>query len=119
MKRDGLLYHSVIQLIFPDGFVAIGIMNRDSGTVEERLEVYTPDGKWQVNDVTDTVIYRDKNETKVGNNDWENTLFKRGFHQIVDEFLSGLKGNSVLPNQFPDPLVTHRICEEIVECLSR
>ena len=119
MKRDGLLYHSVIQLIFPDGFVAIGIMNRDSGTVEERLEVYTPDGKWQVNDVMDTVIYRDKNETKVGNNDWENTLFKRGFHQIVDEFLSGLKGNSVLPNQFPDPLVTHRICEEIVERLSR
>lgn len=119
MKRDGLLYHLVVQLIFPDGLVAIGIMNRDSGTVEEKLEVFTPGGKWQVNNVTDTVIFQDKNELKIGNNDWESTLFRRGFNQIVDEFLAGLEGDVSLPFQLPDPLVTHRVCEEIVEVLSK
>ena len=119
MKRDGLLYHLVIQLKFPDGFAAIGIMNRDSGTVEEKLEVFTPDGKWQVNNVTDTVILKEKNETKIGTNDWESTLVKRGFNQIVDEFLSGLESGSSFPGQFPDPLITHRLCEEIVEILSK
>ena len=118
MKRDGLLYHVLIQLISPDGFAAIGIMNRDCGTVEEKLEVFTPGGKWQVNNVTDTIISRDKDETRIGNNDWETTLIKRGFDQIVDEFLSGLKNASSFADQVPDPLITHKVCEEIVERLS-
>ena len=119
MKRDGMLYHLLVQLIFPEGFVAIGIMNRDSGTVEEKLEVFTPGCKCHVNNVTDTVIFQDKNELKIGNNDWESTLFRRGFNQIVDEFLAGLEGDVSLPFQLPDPLVTHRVCEEIVEVLSK
>lgn len=118
MKREGLLYHVVIQLKSPDGFTAIGIMNRDSGTIEERLEVFTPDGKWQVDNVTDTVVFRDKNEMKIGNNDWESTLFKRGFDRIVDEFLDGLQEIASFPVQIPDPLATHKICEDIVEQLS-
>jgi virulence factor len=118
-KRDGLLYHVAVQFVSPDGFVAIGIMNRDSGTVEEELEVFTPDGKWQVNNVTDTFLYRDKNETKMGFSDWESTLYKRGFDQIVDEFLSYLEDDGIpLQHQIPDPLVTHKVCEEIVERLS-
>ena len=118
LVRNGLLYHVVVQLTFPNGLAAIGIMNRDSGTTEEKLEIFTSNGKWQVNNVTDTVIYRDKEETKLGIDDWESTLVKRGFDQIVDEFLSGLNGDS-FPVQLPDPLITHRVCEEIVERLSK
>jgi virulence factor len=118
-KRDGLLHHVAVQLVSPDGVVAIGIMNRDSGTVEEKLEVFTPDGKWQVNNVTDTVLCRDKDETKMGSNDWESTLYKRGFDQIVDKFLTSLEDDSLpLQHQIPDPLLTHKVCEEIVERLS-
>jgi virulence factor len=118
-NRNGLLYHVAVQLTSPDGVIAIGIMNRDSGTVEEQLEVFTPDGKWQVNNVTDTVLYRDKNETRMGSNDWESTLYKRGFDQIVDEFLSCLEDDGItLQHQMPDPLATHKVCEEIVERLA-
>lgn len=117
-KRNGLLYQVAVQFASPDGLIAIGIMNRDSGTVEERIEVFTPDGKWQVNNVTDTVLYRDKSEKKMGANDWESTLYKRGFDQIVDEFLSCLKDDGLpLQHQIPDPLITHKVCEEIVERL--
>lgn len=117
-KRNGSLYHVALQLVSPDGVVAIGIMNRDTGTVEEKLEVFTPEGKWQVNNVTDTVLYRDKNETRMGINDWESTLYRRGFDQIVDEFLSSLEDDHLpLQHQIPDPLITHKVCEEIVDRL--
>jgi virulence factor len=117
-RQNGLLYHVAVQFGFPDGFIAMGIMNRDSGTVEEKLEVFTPDGKWQVSNVTDTVLYQDKNETRMGNNDWESTLYKRGFEQIVDEFLSCMEDDGIpFQYQIPDPLATHKVCEEIVERL--
>ena len=113
-KRNGLLYHVAVQFVSVDGFVATGIMNRDSGTVEEKLEAFTPAGKWVVNNVVDTVVYRDKNEMAIGTDDWENTLYKRGFDQIVDEFLVRLQEGASLQPQIPDPLVTHQVCEDIV-----
>ena len=44
-KKDNLLYHVVVQFIFAEGRTAIGIMNRDSGTNEEKVEVFTPEEK--------------------------------------------------------------------------
>jgi virulence factor len=114
-KEKGLLYHVVVQFESANGSSAIGIMNRDSGTVEEKVEVFTPMDKWVVNNVTETIIYRDKNEMKLGENDWESTLYKRGFDNIIEEFLSGLQQGA--SPQHPDPLITHRICEEIVNQL--
>jgi virulence factor len=53
---------------------------------------------------------------KLGSNDWESTLYKRGFEQIIDEFLDIVNGSS--QRQDPDVLVTHSICEEIVSRLT-
>lgn len=117
-KHNGLLYHVAVQFISADGFVATGIMNRDSGTVEEKLEVFTSKGKWVVDNVTDTTLYQDKNEVRLATNDWESTLNKRGFEAIVDEFLFRLKDRASSRHQVPDPLATHRMCEEIVARLT-
>ncbi|WP_342431501.1 hypothetical protein [Neobacillus sp. FSL H8-0543] len=43
-KKDGLLYHVTVQLLTKD-LTVIAIMNRDSGIVEERLEVMGPKEK--------------------------------------------------------------------------
>jgi virulence factor len=115
-KEKGLLHHVTIQFISSSGATAIGIMNRDSGTAEEKVEVFTSVDKWVVTNVADTVICRDKNEMKLGSNDWESTLYKRGFEQIIDEFLDIVNGSS--QRQDPDVLVTHSICEEIVSRLT-
>ena len=85
-KKDNLLYHVVVQFIFEEGCTAIGIMNRDSGTNEEKVAVFTPEEKRIVYNVTDTFILKDKNEMKIGVSDWESTLNKRGFEGMVDEF---------------------------------
>jgi virulence factor len=110
-----LLYHVVVQFISANGVTAIGIMNRDSGTVEEKIEVFTAMDKWVVNNINDVLICRDKNEMKLGLNDWEEMLFKRGFEQIIEEFLQDVESGK--HQQDHDHLLTHQICEEIVERL--
>ena len=114
-KKDQLLYHVVVQFIFAGGCTAIGIMNRDSGTNEEKVEVFTPEETRIVCNVTDTFILKDKNETKVGVSDWESTLSKRGFEGMVDQFLCSLELGNTMHHE--SHLLTHKICEEIVNKL--
>jgi virulence factor len=106
----------VIQLTGEKGVAAIGVMNRDSGLVEERLEVFSPKEKRVVNNVVDDFIYADNHETKVRQNDWQSTLFKRGFEQIVDHFISGIQSGAPFV-EVTAILRTHKICEEIVRRL--
>jgi len=111
-KKDNLLYHVVVQFIFAEGCTAIGIMNRDSGVNEEKVEVFTSEEKRVVYNVTDAFIMKDKNEIKVGVNDWESTLNKRGFEGIVDEFLRVVKLGDTRHQE--NHGLTHKVCEEIV-----
>jgi len=114
-KKDNLLYHVVVQFISAEGCTAIGIMNRDSGTNEEKVEVFTPEEKRIVYNVTDTFILKDKNEMKLGVSDWQSTLSKRGFEGIVDEFLRAVESRSAMHHE--NHMLTHKICEEIVNKL--
>jgi virulence factor len=114
-KKENLMYHVVVQFVLAEGCTAIGIMNRDSGTNEEKLEVFTPEEKRIVYNVTDTFILKDKNEMKVGVNDWESTLHKRGFEGIIDEFLHVVELGSGIHHE--NHLLTHQVCEEIVNKL--
>lgn len=113
-KENGLLYHVVLQLISEDGTTAIGIMNRDSGTTEERLEIFTPTEKRVVHNLTDTYVFQDKNEMKSGSDDWEKTLHKRGFEQIIEAFLQRAETGSPSLQENKDILLTHTICEQVV-----
>jgi len=117
-KKEARLYQVVVQFTSPDGDTAIGIMNRDGGTVEERLEVFTSGEKRVVYNFSDVVVYQDKNETRLGSNDWETTLHRRGFEQIVETFLQVLASNS--PSlEYRGTLLTHKICEQVVEKLNQ
>lgn len=113
-RKGGVLYHTVVQLDASDGTTAIGIMNRDSGTVEERLEVFSTHEKRVVTNVTETTVFKDSHSTRLAVSDWESTLNKRGFGQITDDFLNRIN-ESLSPHQLhQDILRTHEVCEEIV-----
>lgn len=114
-KKDKLLYHVVVQFIAAHGATAIGIMNRDSGTVEEKLEVFTSGEKRVVYNVSDTFIHQDKNETKLGAGDWDPTLHKRGFEQIVEEFLLSVESGNAPQNSLT--LLSHKMAEKVVQHL--
>lgn len=116
-KSEGLLYHVVVQLHAANGTTAIGIMNRDSGTVQESLEVFTSSEKWVVNNLIDTTVLKDSHALHHRVGDWESTLSKRGFEQITAYFLQAAASGQWPAKMQTDLLLTHRICENIVDLL--
>lgn len=112
-KVENLLHHVVIQF-HSAAVTAIGIMNRDSGTAEEKVEVFTPEGKTCVTNVTETILFRDGDAIAKARSDWQSTLHKRGFEQITDAFLSFVARNESPGALHDDLLLTHKICEQVV-----
>jgi virulence factor len=116
-KTKELLNHVVVQFDSRAGATAIGIMNRDSGTVEESIEIFTPSEKWVVRNLTETTIYKNGDSTRQAADDWTSTLYKRGFDQVTDAFLQRVI-SSTSPHQLHrEVLRTHEICEEVVRQL--
>lgn len=119
LKKGTMLHQLVIQFVAHSGEVAIGIMNRDTATTEEKLEVMTATQKKTVYNIADLTSEENKNTIKLGTNDWESTLHKRGFEQMTDDFLQAVAGNKPTQISAPDALFTHEICERIVEKLEK
>jgi virulence factor len=116
LKDGEVLDHLIIQLI-GDGCTAIGIMNRNGGVTEEIIEYHTGQHKYVVNSLVETTHYHNKEISMTKFGDWEPTLYKRGFYQLVDHFI-----DCVLHNKTPDPSIddsftTHEICERIVKSI--
>lgn len=116
-KKGGLLYHVIVQLTAKDGSAAVGIMNRDSGTVEEILEVSNTIEKKVVRNLFPVMTHRDRHITRKEPDDWTSTLHHRGFEQIVASFLKAAASPSPARHS-QDSLVSHQLCEEIVEQLT-
>lgn len=117
MKSNGLLIHVVVQLIAENGSTAIGIMNRDSGTLEEKVEVFSSEEKKTVVNMTNLSTLRQKTEISSGISDWESTLSKRGFENIIQDFLQILENNTEPQFSIQDALLTHEMCENVVNQL--
>jgi virulence factor len=64
-------------------------------------------------------INRDKNEIISKIDDWDSTLYKRGFEQIVTDFLLAVKTDRKTQFTTQDALITHQICEDIVAELNK
>ena len=117
-QKDGLLYHLLLHLE-GEGFAATGIMNRDSGTDEETLEVMSPGNKWIVRGLDSTAHYTGGAERISHFDDWAPVLHRRGFTRIVDHFLECVKSASAPSYPARDALATHALCERIVTELER
>ena len=114
MKKDNLLYQVTIQFLSDNGATAIGIMNRDSGTTEEKVEVFSSSEKRVVNNVSELFVHKGTNVSRIGSSDWESMLHKRGFEQMINDFLQALDSGTVPKISGKDALLTHEMCETIV-----
>ncbi|MFP7298090.1 Gfo/Idh/MocA family protein [Neobacillus niacini] len=110
------LHHVVVQFISKN-MTGIAIMNRDSGAEEERLEVMGPVEKRVVHDLDKLTIYRDQKESIHSFNNWDSTLYKRGFVQIVEEFINAAAADTKPSVTARDSLQTHELCELVVKQL--
>ncbi|MDI6813120.1 MAG: Gfo/Idh/MocA family oxidoreductase [Desulfitobacteriaceae bacterium] len=116
-KKNGLLQQAVVEWS-GSSFTAIGVMNRDSGKNEEKLEVIASGSKWQVNDLGETIYFHNGKEERIRFGDWEPILFRRGFPQIIDHFLSAVAQQLPSSPTSEDSILTHELCERIVHALA-
>lgn len=112
--QEGKLYHAQLQLE-GTGFVCTGIMNRDSGANDEILEVMSPGNKWVVEGLNTTAHFTGGQESRTKFNDWDPVLYRRGFVQIIDHFLTCVRENKQPLISLRDALESHRLCELIVK----
>ena len=109
-SQGGLLHHVVLQLS-GDGFTALGIMNRMSGSSEEVLEVMGQDTKRQVVNLAEIIDHKGQ-PTLRRRGDWVPVARQRGIEQITLAFLDAVRTGKVLDAQ--EDLLTHELCERIV-----
>ncbi|MFF3643203.1 Gfo/Idh/MocA family protein [Streptomyces sp. NPDC002564] len=108
--EDGLMHHVVLQLA-GDGFTALGVMNRLSGSTEEILEVSGQDTKRQVLNLADVVDHKGQPSVR-RRGDWVPVARQRGIEQVVLAFLDAVRAGKVLSAR--DALATHELCERVV-----
>ncbi|MFD3735020.1 Gfo/Idh/MocA family protein [Streptomyces sp. NPDC058632] len=108
--EDGLLHHVVLQLA-GDGFTALGVMNRLSGSAEEILEVSGQDTKRQVVNLAEVIDHKGR-PTVRRRGDWVPVARQRGIEQAVLAFLDAVGEGRTLSAR--DALATHELCERVV-----
>ncbi|MGW1916631.1 Gfo/Idh/MocA family protein [Streptomyces sp. NPDC002076] len=109
----GLLHHVVLQLA-GDGFTALGVMNRLSGSTEEILEVSGQDTKRQVLNLAEVIDHKGQ-PTVRRRGDWVPVARQRGIEQAVLAFLDAVRAGKVLSAR--DALATHELCERVVRAV--
>ncbi|MEU6368797.1 Gfo/Idh/MocA family oxidoreductase [Streptomyces sp. NPDC046931] len=108
--EDGLLHHVVLQLA-GDGFTALGVMNRLSGSAEEILEVSGQDTKRQVLNLAEIIDHKGQ-PTVRRRGDWVPVARQRGIEQAALAFLDAVRAGKVISAR--DALATHELCERVV-----
>ncbi|MFF3847955.1 Gfo/Idh/MocA family protein [Streptomyces sp. NPDC002328] len=111
--RDGLLHHVVLQLS-GDGFTALGVMNRLSGSNEEILEVSGQDTKRQVVNLAEVIDHKGQ-PTVRRRGDWVPVSRQRGIEQAALAFLDAVRAGKTLSAR--DALATHELCERVVRAV--
>ncbi len=114
IKNGDMLDQLVIQLL-GDGCIAIGMMNRNGGVTEEIIEYMSGHQKFVVNSLVETTRYHNKEVSLTKFGDWEPTLYKRGFYQLMDHFIECVQTSTTPDPSIDDSLITHEICERIVK----
>jgi virulence factor len=91
-----------------------GGMNRVSGVSEERIEYYTKGNKWLLNDLNSGIHFTEEEQTALQFDNWATTLHKRGFVNMIADWISVVRAGSFNPAALEDIWETHHLCETIV-----
>lgn len=113
--HGGQLHHVLLQLsgggAGSHSFTALGMMNRRSGSAEERLDVMGEDSKREVINLSEVVDHKGQPSVR-RRGDWVPVARQRGIEQITLAFLDAVRAGRLLTAE--DALHTHELCERIV-----
>lgn len=115
-KKDKL--NSVVVTFKGENTTAVGIMNRCAGITEEIIEYMVKGNKFVVEELVDTIEVNNNGKTRTTFGGWESTLYKRGFEDLITHFLDSIKEKKNPNPSLEDSIISHRICEEIVNYIN-
>lgn len=98
-----------------NGTLLSGSMNRVSGITEERTEYYTHENKWQIDELMSGIHYKNEEQRLLRFDNWENTLYKRGFVDLFEDWLQALQEKNFDTKRNQGIWETHNLCETIVQ----
>ena len=92
-------------------------MNRLSGVNMERLEYYSHNKHWQVDNLVQGHMAESGQVSQLPQQDWHSTLNRRGFVSMLEAFIGQLEkgGTNVTDNK--RALSSHQLCEYVVQQL--
>lgn len=114
-RYEGDVLKQVMIHFHAGGIEAIGWMNRDNGCTEEVMEVMSPSVKRVTRDVERVIDYSVDGIKEWPLDPWESNLKRRGFIDLIDDFIKLLNGEANKSVLAEDSLETHRLCEEILK----
>lgn len=94
--------------------VLFGGMNRVSGISEERIEYYTQGNKWVIENLNSGTHFTAENENTLKFNNWESTLHKRGFVNMIESWINAVQERTYNHEAIEDIWKTHQLCETIL-----
>lgn len=112
-KKGDIISNLMVNFIGEDN-VGIGLMNRESGMTEEKVEVFKTGKKTVVQDIDKTISYAEDKMVMEKESDWTPTLEKRGFYNLVEGFFEDIKRPEDY-SEYDEILKTHILCEEILD----
>lgn len=98
---------------------AIGIMNRVAGITEENIDYMVKGKKYIVEELVDLLELTTESKNKITFGPWETTLAKRGFNNILEEFITSIKEGRQPNPSLEDSQITHEICEKVVNYIQK
>ncbi len=88
-------------------------MNRLNGIAQEQLQFAIENESWEIQNLSSGKHFEQNRSHDLGFSDWHNTLFKRGFVDMIDDVLLHIQEGR--KTDYDSILNTHRLCEIIVQ----
>lgn len=112
--KDKLLAALFLRIPTPNGLIE-GSMNRISGQTFERVEAFADNQHWQIDNLRQGHHAHQGVLTPLQFSDWEATLYKRGFNDLLNSWLAQIKNGQPAHDYLDRLLTTHQLCEKIVK----
>ena len=113
-KNEKLLEN--IQVFWEQGNALLqGNMNRISGFTQEQVDYYTANNSWSFSDFNTGFHFGSEKQDVLKFDSWESTLAKKGFHNMIEDWLKAIPETEMNYDRIASYRATHQLCEEILQ----
>ncbi|KAF1300786.1 MULTISPECIES: Gfo/Idh/MocA family protein [Enterococcus] len=112
-ETDGFLETATLQLETADS-TALLTMDLRSGANTELYQVTSPQATHLLTDLTNLQTFSTQ-QTLTTFGDWETTLYKRGFEQLVESFIEGIKTTNFAIMRQENVFLSHELCQQMLQ----